>query len=46
VLAIYFSLIGFSPIAIGLLLTAGTAVSALKSLFFGTLSDRFGRKPS
>lgn len=42
--AIYFSLIGFSPMAIGLLLTVGTAVSALESLFFGTLSDRFGRK--
>lgn len=43
--AIYFSLIGLSPIAIGLLLTIGTAVSALESLFFGTLSDRYGRKP-
>ncbi len=43
--AIYFALIGFSPVAIGLLLTVGTAVSALESLFFGTLSDRIGRKP-
>ena len=43
--AIYFSLIGLSPVAIGLLMTIGTAVGALKALFFGTLSDRYGRKP-
>jgi len=42
---IYFSLIGLSPVAIGFLITLGTVVSALESLFFGTLSDRYGRKP-
>ncbi len=43
--AIYFSLIGLSPVAIGLLMTIGTAVGALEALFFGTLSDKYGRKP-
>ena len=43
--AIYFALLGFSPIEIGLLLSIGTFVSALHSVSFGFLSDRFGRKP-
>lgn len=43
--AIYFALLGFSPVEIGLLLSIGTFVSALHSISFGFLSDRFGRKP-
>jgi len=42
---IYLSIIGFSPIQIGLIMTTGTIVSALDSLIFGSLSDRYGRKP-
>jgi MFS family permease len=42
---IYFALLGFSPVEIGLLLSIGTFVSALHSVSFGFLSDRFGRKP-
>ncbi len=42
---IYFSMIGLSPVATGFLITLGTIVSALESLFFGSLSDRYGRKP-
>ena len=41
---IYFSLIGFSPIEIGILMGIGTIVSAFESLIFGSLSDRHGRK--
>jgi DHA1 family multidrug resistance protein-like MFS transporter len=41
----YFYHLGFSPIEIGLLLSIGTFVSALHSISFGFLSDRFGRKP-
>lgn len=43
--AIYFALLGFSPVEIGLLLSIGTFVSALHSVSFGFFSDRFGRKP-
>lgn len=43
--AIYFALLGFSPVEIGVLLSIGTFVSALHSVSFGVLSDRFGRKP-
>ena len=43
--AIYFALLGFSPIAIGILLSVATFVSAIHSITFGLLSDRFGRKP-
>jgi MFS family permease len=42
--AIYFALLGFSPIEIGLLLSLGTFVSAVHHITFGMLSDRFGRK--
>jgi MFS family permease len=42
--AIYFALLGFSPVEIGLLLSLATFVSALHSIVFGFLSDRFGRK--
>jgi len=43
--SIYFALLGFSPVQIGLLLSIGTFVSALHHITFGGLSDRFGRKP-
>jgi DHA1 family multidrug resistance protein-like MFS transporter len=42
--AIYFYILGFSEIEIGLLLSLATFVSALHHLSFGMLSDRFGRK--
>lgn len=42
--AIYFYLLGFSEIEVGLLLSFGTAVSAIHHITFGMLSDRFGRK--
>jgi len=42
---IYLSLIGFSPLQVGLILTTGTLVSAIDSLVLGSLSDRYGRKP-
>ena len=43
--AIYFALIGFSHLAIGLLMSIATFVSALHSITFGIISDRYGRKP-
>jgi len=43
--AIYFALIGFSPLTIGILITIGTIVGAFESLVSGPLSDRYGRKP-
>ncbi len=43
--SIYFALLGFTPVQIGLLLSLGTFVSALHHISFGMLSDRFGRKP-
>ena len=43
--AIYFALLGFSPVKIGLLLSVGTLVSAMNNLLFGYLCDRYGRKP-
>jgi len=42
--AIYFALLGFDPITIGFLLSIATFVSAVHSITFGLLSDRFGRK--
>jgi MFS family permease len=42
--AIYFALLGYSPVQIGFLLSIATFVSALHSIVFGYLSDRFGRK--
>ncbi|NIN51841.1 MAG: MFS transporter, partial [Nitrososphaeria archaeon] len=42
---IYFALIGFSPMAIGLLLSIATVIAALHHISFGLLSDRYGRKP-
>jgi MFS family permease len=43
--AIYLALLGFSPIAIGCLISISTLVSAVHHITFGLLSDRFGRKP-
>ena len=43
--AIYFALLGFSPLTIGLLLSVSTFVSALHHISFGVLSDKYGRKP-
>jgi MFS family permease len=43
--AIYFALLGFSPVEIGILLSIATFVSAIHHLTFGMLSDRLGRKP-
>jgi len=43
--AIYFYLLGFSEVEIGLLLSLATAVSAVHHIAFGVLSDRYGRKP-
>jgi len=43
--AIYFAILGFKPITIGFLLSIATLASALHHILFGTLSDRFGRKP-
>jgi len=42
--AIYFYLLGFSTVEVGLLLSFATFVSAVHSIVFGMLSDRFGRK--
>jgi MFS family permease len=41
---IYFAMLGFSPIEIGILVSIGTFVSAIHHISFGILSDRFGRK--
>jgi len=43
--AIYFYLLGFSEVEVGLLLSLATAVSAVHHIAFGVFSDRFGRKP-
>lgn len=43
--AIYFALLGFTPVQIGLLLSVGTFISALNNVIFGVLCDRYGRKP-
>ena len=42
--AIYFALIGFSPIEIGFLFTIPVAVGAARSGLVGVLADRYGRK--
>ncbi len=43
--AIYFALLGFSPVEIGLLLSVATLISAVNNILFGYLCDRYGRKP-
>lgn len=44
VIAIYFSLLGFSPLTIGLLFSLATGTTAFHHISFGILSDRYGRK--
>jgi MFS family permease len=43
--AIYFAILGFSAVEIGLLLSIGTLISAINNVVFGYLCDRYGRKP-
>jgi MFS family permease len=43
--AIYFYLLGFNEIEVGLLLSIATFVSAIHHITFGMLADRFSRKP-
>ncbi|MBN2336870.1 MFS transporter [Candidatus Bathyarchaeota archaeon] len=43
--SIYFALLGYSPVEIGLLLSIATIVGAVNSVVFGYLCDRYGRKP-
>ncbi len=43
--AIYFALLGFSAVEIGLLLSIATFLSAIHHITFGYLCDRYGRKP-
>jgi MFS family permease len=43
--AIYFALLGFSPVQIGILLSVATFISAINNVVFGFLCDRYGRKP-
>jgi MFS family permease len=43
--AIYFALLGFSPVEIGFLLSIATFLSAIHHITFGYLCDRYGRKP-
>lgn len=43
--SIYFALLGFSFVEIGLLLSFATFISAIHHILFGYLSDRYGRKP-
>jgi len=43
--AIYFALLGFSPVEIGLLLSIATFLSAIHHITFGYLCDKYGRKP-
>ncbi len=43
--AIYFALLGYTAVEIGLLLSFATVVSAVHHITFGYLCDRYGRKP-
>lgn len=43
--AIYFALLGYTAVEIGLLLSLATLVSAVHHISFGYLCDRYGRKP-
>jgi MFS family permease len=42
--SIYFGLLGFSYTEVGLLISIGTLIAAIRQVVFGVLSDRFGRK--
>ncbi|MBD3172607.1 hypothetical protein GF326_09055, partial [Candidatus Bathyarchaeota archaeon] len=41
--AIYFALLGYSAVKIGLLLSIATLLSAVHHITFGYLCDRYGR---
>jgi len=43
--AIYFALLGYTAVEIGLLLSLATIVSAVHHITFGYLCDKYGRKP-
>ena len=43
--AIYFALLGYNAVKIGLLLSIATLLSAVHHITFGYLCDRYGRKP-
>jgi MFS family permease len=43
--AIYFALLGYSAVEIGLLLSIATFLSSIHHITFGYLCDRYGRKP-
>ena len=43
--AIYFALLGYTAVEIGLLLSLATIVSAIHHITFGYLCDKYGRKP-
>jgi MFS family permease len=42
---IYFALLGYNAVEIGILLSLATFLSAFHHIAFGYLSDRYGRKP-
>jgi MFS family permease len=42
---IYFALLGYSAVEIGILLSLATFLSAIHHITYGYLSDRYGRKP-
>jgi MFS family permease len=42
---IYLNLLGFTPVQIGLLMTAASISGALRAALYGVLADRYGRKP-
>jgi len=43
--AIYYALLGYTAVEIGLLLSLATFISAIHHITFGYLCDRYGRKP-
>jgi predicted MFS family arabinose efflux permease len=43
--AIYFNILGYSPVRIGFLLSIATFMSAIHHITFGYLCDKYGRKP-
>jgi len=43
--AIYFAILGYTPLEVGLLLSTAAFLSALHHMAFGYLCDRYGRKP-
>jgi MFS family permease len=43
--AIYFAILGFSAVKIGVLLSIATLINAVNNILFGYLCDKYGRKP-